>query len=108
MAAAVANQRRSAAAAKADALRLGAVFPLSKGLLLRRCGAQQDLGDDDESVRLAAGDVRARAREFGPLSGVYDCLRAHLRVAPMTYITIAVTAAVIIYLFAALVRPEWF
>jgi F subunit of K+-transporting ATPase (Potass_KdpF) len=26
----------------------------------------------------------------------------------MTYITIAVTAAVIVYLFAALVRPEWF
>jgi len=26
----------------------------------------------------------------------------------MTYVTIAVTAAVIIYLFAALVRPEWF
>jgi len=26
----------------------------------------------------------------------------------MTYVTIAVTAAVIVYLFAALVRPEWF
>jgi len=26
----------------------------------------------------------------------------------MTYITIAVTAAVIVYLFTALVRPEWF
>jgi len=33
----------------------------------------------------------------------------HIREAPaMTYVTIAVTAAVIIYLFAALVRPEWF
>jgi hypothetical protein len=27
---------------------------------------------------------------------------------PMTYVTIAVTAAVIVYLFTALVRPEWF
>jgi hypothetical protein len=26
----------------------------------------------------------------------------------MTYVTIAVTAAVIVYLFTALVRPEWF
>jgi hypothetical protein len=26
----------------------------------------------------------------------------------MTYVTIAVTAVVIVYLFAALVRPEWF
>jgi K+-transporting ATPase KdpF subunit len=26
----------------------------------------------------------------------------------MTYVTIAVTAGVIVYLFAALVRPEWF
>ena len=26
----------------------------------------------------------------------------------LTYVTIAVTAAVVIYLFAALVRPEWF
>jgi len=26
----------------------------------------------------------------------------------MTYVTIVVAAAVIIYLFAALVRPEWF
>jgi hypothetical protein len=26
----------------------------------------------------------------------------------MTFITIAVTAAVIVYLFTALVRPEWF
>jgi len=26
----------------------------------------------------------------------------------MTYVTIAVTAAVIIYLFTALIRPEWF
>jgi len=26
----------------------------------------------------------------------------------MTYVTIAVTAFVIVYLFTALVRPEWF
>ncbi|WP_113890480.1 potassium-transporting ATPase subunit F [Roseiarcus fermentans] len=26
----------------------------------------------------------------------------------MTYVTIAVTAAVIVYLFTALIRPEWF
>jgi len=26
----------------------------------------------------------------------------------MTYVTIAVTVAVIVYLFTALVRPEWF
>jgi hypothetical protein len=43
------------------------------------------------------------------LSGVLKRLRTHLRRrADMTFITIAVTAAVIVYLFTALIRPEWF
>jgi hypothetical protein len=74
-----------------------------------RCGhciAEKEASD--EPHRLAARDVRARARKYGRLSRVYTRLRTHLRATAMTYVTIAVTAAVIVYLFTALIRPEWF
>jgi hypothetical protein len=62
----------------------------------------------DESGRLAAGDVRAGTREPGRLLRLYLRLRSHLKGFLMTFVTIAVTAFVIVYLFTALVRPEWF
>jgi hypothetical protein len=65
-------------------------------------------GAIDESGRLAAGDVRARARQRGRVPRLRVRLRKHLRAFRMIYVTIAVTAAVLIYLFTALVRPEWF
>jgi hypothetical protein len=65
-------------------------------------------GAIDESGRLAASDVRARTREPGRLLRVYLRLRGHLKGFLMTFVTIAVTAFVIVYLFTALVRPEWF
>ena len=65
-------------------------------------------GAVDESGRLAAGDVRARTREPGRLLRVYFRLRGYLKGFLMTFVTIAVTAFVIVYLFTALVRPEWF
>jgi hypothetical protein len=65
-------------------------------------------GAIDESGRLAAGDVCARTREPGRLLRVYLRLRSHLKGFLMTFVTIAVTAFVIVYLFTALVRPEWF
>jgi hypothetical protein len=65
-------------------------------------------GAIDESGRLAASDVRARTRELGRLLRVYLRLRKHLKGLLMTFVTIAVAAFVIVYLFTALVRPEWF
>jgi hypothetical protein len=65
-------------------------------------------GAIDESGRMAASDVRARTREPGRLLRVYLRLRSHLKGYLMTFVTIAVTAFVIVYLFTALVRPEWF
>jgi hypothetical protein len=65
-------------------------------------------GAIDESRRLAASDVRARTREPGRLLRIYLRLRRHLKGFLMTFVTIAVTAFVIVYLFTALVRPEWF
>jgi hypothetical protein len=65
-------------------------------------------GAIDESGRLAASDVRARTREPGRLLRVYLRLRKHLKGLLMTFVTIAVAAFVIVYLFTALVRPEWF
>jgi hypothetical protein len=65
-------------------------------------------GAIDESGRMAASDVRARTREPGRLLRVYLRLRSHLKGFLMTFVTIAVTAFVIVYLFTALVRPEWF
>ena len=65
-------------------------------------------GAIDESGRLAASDVRARTPEHGRLLRLYLRLRRHLKGLLMTFVTIAVTAFVIVYLFTALVRPEWF
>jgi hypothetical protein len=65
-------------------------------------------GAIDESGRMAASDVRPRTREPGRLLRVYLRLRSHLKGFLMTFVTIAVTAFVIVYLFTALVRPEWF
>jgi hypothetical protein len=65
-------------------------------------------GAIDESGRLAASDVRARTREPSCLLRVYLRLRGHLKGFLMTFVTIAVAAFVIVYLFTALVRPEWF
>jgi hypothetical protein len=65
-------------------------------------------GAIDESGRLAASDVRAWTRQPGRLLRVYLRLRGHLKGFLMTFVTIAVTAFVIVYLFTALVRPEWF
>jgi hypothetical protein len=65
-------------------------------------------GAIDESGRMAASDVRARTRAPGHLLRVYFRLRSHLKGFLMTFVTIAVTAFVIVYLFTALVRPEWF
>jgi hypothetical protein len=62
----------------------------------------------DELVRLAAGDVRARPRQLGTLSGLRVRLRAHLKETAMILFTAAIAAVVIVYLFTALVRPEWF
>jgi hypothetical protein len=65
-------------------------------------------GAIDESGHMAARDVRARSREPGRLLRVHLRLRGHLKGFLMTFVTIAVTAFVIVYLFTALVRPEWF
>ena len=62
-----------------------------------------------EPVCVAAGDVRLGAR-------VHDCfLRLHhgvredlRRDEQMIYLTAAVSLFLFVYLFAALIRPEWF
>jgi hypothetical protein len=69
---------------------------------------RDERGAIDESGRLAASDVHARTREPGRLLRVYLRLRGHLKGFLMTFVTIAVAAFVIVYLFTALVRPEWF
>jgi hypothetical protein len=73
-----------------------------------RIDGDDEKGAIDESGRMAASDVRARSREPGRLLRVYLRLRGHLKGSLMTFVTIAVTAFVIVYLFVALVRPEWF
>jgi hypothetical protein len=65
-------------------------------------------GAVDESGRMAASDVRARTREPGRLLRVCFRLRGHLKGFLMTFVTIAVAAFIIVYLFTALIRPEWF
>jgi hypothetical protein len=87
-------------------------YPAQSGLRANSSLPGRIDGDEtgviDESGRLAASDVRARTREPGRLLRVYLRLRGHLKGFLMTSVTIAVTAFVIVYLFTALVRPEWF
>jgi F subunit of K+-transporting ATPase (Potass_KdpF) len=42
------------------------------------------------------------------MPGIHDGLRPYLRSEDMIVLTIGVTACIIVYLFTALVRPEWF
>jgi K+-transporting ATPase KdpF subunit len=55
-------------------------------------------------VYLGAGDVRSDVR-------LRACLRQGMKgndMAVLTWLTAVVTVLLLVYLFAALVRPEWF
>jgi K+-transporting ATPase KdpF subunit len=56
------------------------------------------------NVYLGAGDVRSDVR-------LHTCLRQCLKgidMGVLTWLTAVVTVLLLVYLFAALVRPEWF
>ena len=62
----------------------------------------------DESGDLVARDVPAGAGQHDRLLRVHRRVRENLRGAGMIYLTAAVSLFLFIYLFAALIRPEWF
>jgi K+-transporting ATPase KdpF subunit len=58
---------------------------------------------------LVARDVRVGHRFDGTLLVVFESLRTHLRRSIMLiFITAAVAAFLFIYLWVAMIRPEWF
>jgi K+-transporting ATPase KdpF subunit len=59
-------------------------------------------------VGLAARAVPAGAGRVGADVRVHGRLRESLRDRPMIWLTVLVTLFLFIYLFAALLRPEWF
>ncbi len=65
--------------------------------------------DTDESRGLVASDVSTRTRDDDPLLRVHRRVREDLRRKQfMIYLTAAVSLFLFVYLFAALIRPEWF
>jgi len=57
---------------------------------------------------LVAGILRPGRREHDPVLRVHQRLREDLRRPAMIYLTAAVSLFLFVYLFTALIRPEWF
>jgi K+-transporting ATPase KdpF subunit len=57
---------------------------------------------------LAAGNIPDRLRRYGAVVPVYRRMRKNLKDVTMIYLTAAVSLFLFVYLFAALIRPEWF
>jgi K+-transporting ATPase KdpF subunit len=62
----------------------------------------------NESHILGAGNVLIGARRNAVVLSVHDRMRENLRGKTMIYFTAVVAAFLFVYLFAALIRPEWF
>ncbi|TDG17561.1 potassium-transporting ATPase subunit F [Paraburkholderia silviterrae] len=63
----------------------------------------------NEPHRLAAALVWAWAGEPHPVPAVRRCLRAYIdKESVMAWLAAAISALTFVYLFAALIRPEWF
>jgi K+-transporting ATPase KdpF subunit len=57
---------------------------------------------------LAAGNIPDRLRHNGAVVLVHRRVRQNLKEPAMIYLTAAVSLFLFVYLFAALIRPEWF
>jgi K+-transporting ATPase KdpF subunit len=64
--------------------------------------------DLNESHILGAGNVFIGSPRNGVVLSVHDRMRENLRGKTMIYLTAIVAAFLFVYLFAALIRPEWF
>jgi K+-transporting ATPase KdpF subunit len=63
----------------------------------------------NESHSLAASNVLAGTRDYDPLLRLHRRMRENLKgKLTMIYLTAAVSLFLFVYLFAALIRPEWF
>ena len=62
----------------------------------------------DELGHLATGDAYPRTREYGYLSRLESQRAKRSEEEPMLYLAGAVAGFLFVYLFTALIRPEWF
>ena len=79
------------------------------GLWNASCVTARQEVEFNEPSGLVASDVLAGTRDHDPLLRLHRRMREDLRrKRTMIYLTAAVSLFLFVYLFAALIRPEWF